>query len=97
MFIRSGYSAQTRRTGSGTEHHHLAGRVFLGLADDAGRLGAQPRALRLPPELLLADAVEFDHILFARFVPALGPVAGEHDPLALDPDRLREHPDAQRA
>ena len=40
MFIRSGYSAQTRSVGSGTEHHHHAADVVRGGGDlPAARIG----------------------------------------------------------
>ena len=47
MFIRSGYSAQTRKVRSSTEHHHHAADVVGGGRDVPRRAAAAARALRL--------------------------------------------------
>lgn len=79
MFIRSGYSAQTRSTReleavtearSRTKHHHRATRVLLGGGHLTSGLGVQAHFDALALQVLYTDAVEFhDGALAARFTP----------------------------
>src|SRR5579863_3742975 len=63
MFIRSGYSAQTRSVrGSGTEDHHLAADMLLGRRDAANRVGAEAGPLAGLLQTLNAEDVERDAI-----------------------------------
>src|SRR5919198_3482161 len=63
MFIRSGYSAQTRRTrASATEHHHRGADVLLSLRDLAARQHAQPGGARLGLERRGGEVVEADDV-----------------------------------
>src|ERR671930_347035 len=66
MFIRSGYSAQTRRVRSGTEYHHCRADVLERLRDAPPRLGAQAERRRLVLELLGLDAIELDDVVQRR-------------------------------
>src|SRR5665213_3110028 len=80
MFIRSGQSAQTRRTrdaeergddggasvDSGTQHHHRAGDVRIGRCDLPSGLGAKSRLQPLRLHLGCAEAGELDDITLAR-------------------------------
>src|SRR3984957_5138895 len=78
MFIRSGYSAQTRRTrsvdgtseggggetDSGTQHHHQAADVLIRRLDHKGRFGTKAGLQALALELGDVDASELDHVTF---------------------------------
>src|SRR4051812_45745651 len=61
MFMTSGYSAQTRS--SGTEHRHLAADVVVGRRDRAARAGGEPERGRLALELGRGEPVEGDAVL----------------------------------
>src|SRR5438874_210279 len=86
MFIRSGYSAHTRS--SGTEDHHLAARVVIGGRNTSapGRGEAGRGSLALEPassQAVQADDVVLDDPLARRgdrLAPAL-----EHEPGAVGP------------
>src|ERR1700679_1250960 len=76
MFIRSGYSAQTRRTrsvggtggagggetDSGTEHHDHAADVLVGRLDHERRLGAKAGLHALALEFGDAEQGELDRV-----------------------------------
>src|SRR6478672_2919724 len=62
MFIRSGYSAQTRSTRSGTEHRHRRPDVLVALGNADRRLGAQAVRGRLGLEPGDVEAVELDDV-----------------------------------
>src|SRR3954469_14457878 len=81
MFMRSGYSAQTRsvrpsRGPSATQHHHGGPDVGLGLGDRARALDPEARRLALGLERRGVEVVEADAILLD------GEVAGRVDRLA---------------
>src|SRR6476620_6207124 len=80
MFIRSGYSAQTRSTRSGTEHRHRRPDVLVAFGDADRRLGAQPVRGRLGLEPGDVEAVELDDV-GARAARA---ARGDDRPDALD-------------
>src|SRR3954452_9979510 len=61
MFMRSGYSAQTRSSG-GTQHHHLRADVLWGWLDVAGRLDRKAGVGALGLERRRVDAVELDDV-----------------------------------
>src|ERR1700730_4686809 len=73
MFIRSGYSAQTRSVvgacseapSSGNERHHLAPQMLLGGLDAPDRPRTQTRREPLPLKLLDAEEIELDHVTLA--------------------------------
>src|ERR1700685_4199644 len=84
MFIRSGYSAQTRRTrsaggtgggggeeDSGTQHHHQAADVLIRRLDHKGRFGTKAGLQTLALEPGDPDASELDHVAFDG-----GPIGG---------------------
>src|SRR5437660_1607991 len=73
MFMRSGYRAQTRS--SGTEHHHRAADVFVGAGDLGLSGGPQARVAGLTAQLASSQPIEADAIL-------------AHLPFARDPDDL---------
>src|SRR4051812_3069352 len=95
MFIRSGYSAQTRsvRPASGTQHHHRRADVVVGLGDRARGLDAQPGIGALGLERRGLEAVEADDVLLD------GPPARGVDGLAdaTDHGAVRLLADADRA
>src|ERR1700749_90261 len=96
MFIRSGYSAQTRSTGgTGTQQHHLAADVVVGRSDGRPPAATQSDALRLGLELVTGQAVEPDHVLLdrsrARRADPLAP-ALEHKPFAVGAHGRRQAP-----
>src|SRR2546421_12082720 len=72
MFIRSGYSAQTRSVlpdvpgGSGTEHHDVARQILVRGLDAARRAPVQAGRDPLAFELLDVHEVEADHRALAR-------------------------------
>src|SRR5438270_3955586 len=72
MFIRSGYSAQTRsvlpdgRGGSGTEHYDVARQILVCGLDAARRAPVQAGRDSLAFELLDVHEVEADHVALAR-------------------------------
>src|SRR5438445_6463087 len=92
MFIRSGYSAHTRS--SGTEDHHLAPRVVLGRRHPSAPAAGESRRLPLALETPNGQAVEADDVVLDaplagrvhRLAPALqhepGPVGADRDRLA---------------
>src|ERR1700729_1587406 len=92
MFIRSGYSAQTRSRRSGTEHHHLGADVFLGRRNLRQSARRQPGRSGLALELLDAETIEMDPINLRRHL-ARGrhdlALAFELEPFALGADRGR--------
>src|SRR5215218_3722873 len=97
MFIRSGYSAQTRSTEPvpaddevvevvlATEHHHRGADVLERRRDLERWLRAQSVRLRLRREPLGAQRAELDHVVLAR----PGAVRGDDLPDPLDPHRAR--------
>src|SRR3954454_1710312 len=94
MFIRSGYSAQTRRT-SATEDHHLGGDVLGGLGDVAQLLGLEVVLGRLVREPSRGDDGELDdvvaaHALAARPDPLAHALDGGGLVVEADRDRLRD-------
>src|SRR3954449_8292666 len=93
MFIRSGYSAQTRRTASATQPHPSRAEVGLGLLDEARRLGPEARGAALDLEVTSAQRGQRDRVVLARR-GAVGrgqhPHALEHDAVAAVADRDRE-------
>src|SRR6478736_7302077 len=78
MFIRSGYSAHTRRVGapapapkrcapwSGTQHHDRAADVVLGRGHHGRGERAQSGRRALTPQGALGDAIELDDAALAR-------------------------------
>src|SRR5271154_1155991 len=107
MFMRSGYSAQTRSAcvgeraalagaaASGTKHHDDAADVIVGRLDSARRLRRQPAREPLALELLRAPAIELDDVALARGARRLQRPAGRNqDPCALDSDAAPAHPPA---
>src|SRR5947209_10452134 len=72
MFIRSGYSAQTRSGlpdgggGSGTEYHDVARQILVCGLDAARRAPVQAGRDSLPFELLDVHEVEANHVALAR-------------------------------
>src|SRR5271170_2729204 len=101
MFIRSGYSAQTRNVrsdalDSGTEHHHDARRVVIGRGDHAGAGGGQPRLVALVLELGDAHTIELDDIVLPGGL-APRPTALDDPPLALDAHDAAVEEDARGA
>src|SRR5689334_3051394 len=63
MFIRSGYSAQTRSV-SGTQDHYFAADVVVGRGHRASLIGSQSSGCGLALELGGDEAVEMDHVVF---------------------------------
>src|SRR5215211_8960559 len=61
MFMRSGYSEQTRSSGD-TQHHHLRADVLCGWLDVAGRLDRKAGAGALGLERRRIEAVELDDV-----------------------------------
>src|SRR3954451_20798161 len=61
MFMRSGYSAQTRSSRS-TEHHHTGADMLRGPIAMPGRLARKAGAGALGLERRCVDAVELDHV-----------------------------------
>src|SRR3954453_18917031 len=90
MFMRSGYSAQTRRTPSATEHPPRRAEVRVGLGDAAPRLRAEPGEGALGLELARGQRRQLDHVAL-RAGAAVGvdrqPDALEHDDVAARADR----------
>src|ERR1700721_931604 len=76
MFIRSGYSAQTRSVGSGTERHHHARAVVVGRRNLRPARGPQPGIGPLTLHRLGGDAVE------THFVELNGQLAAGTDRFA---------------
>src|SRR5947209_3689285 len=81
MFIRSGYSAQTRSVlgasppRSRTKHHHVALQILVGGLDAARGSGVPTRRDPLALELLDAHEVELDHVPLAAGRSRVGPQA----------------------
>src|SRR5271154_3045034 len=107
MFMRSGYSAQTRSAcvgeraalagaaTSGTKHHDDAADVIVGRLDSARRLRRQPGRDPLALELLRAHAIELDDVALARGARRLPrPAGGNQDPFALDSEAAPAPPPA---
>src|SRR3954453_6980533 len=92
MFMRSGYSAQTRRTPSATEHHHRRAEVRARLGDLAARLGAQPGDHALALELAGRQRGERDRVLLA----VARAVGGHAEADALEDDRAAALADGDR-
>src|SRR5271165_307903 len=104
MFMRSGYSAQTRSgpgaewvgVSSGTEHHHRAAHVLLG----GGHLASGERLKvgrhSLPLELPSAYAVELDDLAPRARRALRAPAVGDHPVLTLDENGALEHAHAGR-
>src|SRR3954464_4271194 len=80
MFMRSGYSAHTRRVRSATEHRHRRADVVQRLGDAPRRLGPQAEGGGLGGQLVDVDAVELDDVVGDR----AGPVARDDLAHALD-------------
>src|SRR5690349_16903479 len=80
MFMRSGYRAQTRS--SGTEHHHRASDVFVGGGDLGSAGAAQSGVAGFTAELAGGHPIEGDavlaHFALARHADDL-PAALEHE------------------
>src|SRR5215211_1191297 len=66
MFITSGYSAQTRRVRSGTEHHHVRADVLVGLRDASPGQDAQAGRAGLLLERRRLHAVQADDVALGR-------------------------------
>src|SRR3954469_38325 len=93
MFIRSGYSAQTRRTLSATEPHHRRAEVGVRLGDAGARLGAQPCGRALVLELVRGEGGQLDRVAGRAGAAVRGDGladALEHDHVAARADRDRE-------
>src|SRR5437660_5536614 len=74
MFMRSGYSAHTRS--SGTENHHRAAHVIVGGIDEPAPGHPQPHTPRLVLEPMRAEAIQTDAVLLH------GALAVGHHPFA---------------
>src|ERR1700729_486427 len=90
MFMRSGYSAQTRSVGgaSGTEHHHRAPDVVLGGRDLHPAGGPQAGGLALGLQDVGGDVVEVDEVLLGAQLTVGGDrlaAALEHEAVAVWP------------
>src|ERR1700760_4653658 len=90
MFMRSGYSAHTRS--SGTQDHYLAPRVVLGRRHAPARPRREAQGGRLALESTCRQAVQKDDVVLdgplAGGVDRLAP-ALEHEPGALGAHRRR--------
>src|SRR6266540_754568 len=93
MFISSGYSAQTRRVRSATQHHHRGADVLERLADAAAWLRAQAERRRFVLELLGLEAIELDDVAGDR----AGAVAPNDLAHALDGGAVAEVAHGDRA
>src|SRR4051794_2365253 len=90
MFMTSGYSAQTRRTPSATQHHHRRAEVRLRRRDGGARLRAQPGGGALELELGGGEGGQLDGVaLGARAAVGRDGLADalEHDQLSTPADR----------
>src|SRR5258707_9180103 len=91
MFIRSGYSAQTRRR-SGTEHHHHAADVIWSRRDHEAPGRRKTRSAGLGLELIRGQRVDPDLVPLDR-TPAVAfdgfATALEHEPVVVLSDRGR--------
>src|SRR4051794_10624780 len=93
MFMRSGYSAQTRRTPSATEHHHCRTEVGVRLAYADARLGLESGGGALGLELGRGERGQLDGVPRGARAPVGGDRladALEHDDVAARADRDRE-------
>src|SRR5436190_18993650 len=92
MFIRSGYSAQTRSWGSATEHHHHAADMIEGRVDHGPADRLQPSGSRLALKSGRTEAIEPDPVdLDGQAAGGSNDftVALEHIPIVLGPHRGR--------
>src|ERR1019366_4378416 len=103
MFMRSGYSAHTRRVESGlagalsaTKHHHGAADVLLGRGHRARAGIVQSRFASLAMQAGCTQAVELDDIALTRGCRSLSARVRRDGALALDADGAPAHPHAQR-
>src|SRR4051812_39779875 len=83
MFITSGYSAQTRRVRSATEHRHRRPDVLVALRDLARLQRRQAGGGPLAAELLGIDAVQPDDVVLL----GVGAVRVDRLAQALDGER----------